>query len=1010
MSFSGTESEFEVTTIERLAGLGFQHHFGPQISRDLRDVVLNEILDTQLASRYPREAVDLAIKTITSPQGVDPVRRNQDFLQMLTRGVEVPYEDKDKVKRVAHVHPIDWDNPDNNDFRVVNQLTIRGKNDRRPDIIVYINGLPLMVFELKSPYDEYKDEVGAYNQLGHYQLDIPQLFEYNAFCVVSDGLITKHGMPTAGLEWWGEWKSINGIDIVGGAVGSMKTLVEGLFEKERLLSYLRNFILFEGSENPIKKGAKYHQFFVVRAAAENAAEAFLGKRDNRLGVVWHTQGSGKSLEMVFLVGILRRVLNNPLIVVQVDAKALDEQIYGTFLSAKWLVGDVTQAETIKDLRTKLSNEAGQVIFTTLQKFDLLDGEVVHPEVTDRQDVIVIADEAHRSQYGLVDGMAGNIRRALPNAKFLGFTGTPIEFGDQDTRAVFGDYIGPIYDIQQAQIDKATVPIFYEARLAKLHLTNPQVDRELDQILEDNNLTEEEARIARWAQMEAMAGTQERVDAIAQDFLDHFDKRRETQPLGKAMIICMSRRNCVVLFDAIAKLRPEWADPNLNSGAMKIVMTNRPEVDPVAWNEAGHVTGTAQREHLGKRLKDEKDPLKVVIVRDMWLTGFDAPVLNTLYVDKPMKGHNLMQAIARVNRVFKDKPGGLIVDYIGIAEYLKEATARYTSGGGKGLPAPDIDTEGMEQFLERLSQVREVVPEDVSGAHQFTKIQLEDTVNRLLDTLIKTDELRDDFLQKEKNLTSAASLVSHLEAARPYLFETGVYQRIRGMIRKTLPGPRYEELDTAVKALVDKSVGSEEVVDIFSLAGLEKADISILDDNFLQEFANKDYPNLRLRLLEKLLKDRIAKLAKTNPVVARSFREMLENTLDRYHNQALDSAALVQAMIQMRKQMDADSEAKQQFGLSNEEVAFYDTLVLTGGKLYDQPFLAELVREIVPAIRDNLKPDWTRSSREDIQASIRSAVRRVLMRKGVKKEDFDLIIARIMEHAQAVYADWPQMPL
>jgi len=996
--------------IERLAALGYEHVSGPQITRDLREVVLKDILASSLASRYPQEAVDLAVKTITSPQGVDPARRNQHFLQMLTRGFEVPYEGKDKVKRVAHVHPIDWENPDNNNFQAVNQLTIRGKNDRRPDIIIYINGLPLVVFELKSPFDEYKDEQGAYNQLGHYQLDIPQLFEFNAFCVVSDGLTTKHGMPTAGLEWWGEWKSINGIDIVGSGTGSMKTLIEGLFEKERLLSYLRNFILFEGSESPIKKGARYHQFFVVRAAASNAAEAFAGKRDNRIGVVWHTQGSGKSLEMVFLVGILRRVLNNPMIVVQVDAKALDEQIAGTFHQAKWLVGDVTQAETIKDLRTKLANEAGQVIFTTLQKFDLLDGEVIHPEISNRPDVIVIADEAHRSQYGLVDGMAANIRRALPNAKFIGFTGTPIEFGDQNTLAVFGDYIGPIYDIKQAQDDKATVPIYYEARLAKLHLSNPQVDGELNEILDDHDITEEEAKVARWAQMEAMAGTQDRVDAIAKDILEHFAKRAETEPFGKAMIVCMSRKNCVALYDAIIKLRPDWADPELSGGAVKIVMTNRPEADPVEWNKAGHVTGTKQREDLGDRFKDLKDQLKIVIVRDMWLTGFDVPVMNTLYVDKPMKGHNLMQAIARVNRVFKDKPGGLIVDYIGIAEYLKEATARYTKGGGSGLPAPNIDTEGMEQFLERLENVREIVPEDVSGASQFTKIQLEDTVNRLVDALIRTDEQRDEFLLREKNLTTAASLIAHLEEARPYIFETAVYGRIRGMIRKTLPGVRYEEIDTAVKALVDKSVQSEDVVDIFSLAGLEKADISILDDNFLQEFANKEYPNLRLRLLEKLLKDQIAKIAKTNPVVARSFREMLENTLNRIHNQALDSAVIIQAMIQLRKQMDAESEAKTKFGLSDEEVAFYDTLVLVRGDLYDQPFLAKLVRDIVPAIRDNLKPDWTRSSREDIQASIRSAVRRMLIKNQVKREDFDLIIARVMEHAQAVYAEWPQMPV
>jgi type I restriction enzyme R subunit len=1000
------ESEFEETTIERLNALGFGHAHGTEIIRDLREVVQVDRLREFLAARYAPEVAGLAQKAFCAPEGVDPVRRNQDFLHKLTRGVEVAYDATDGERRVVHVYAIDWDDPVANHFQVVNQLTIRGKNDRRPDVIVFVNGLPLVVFELKNPYDENPTVEGAYNQLRHYQEDIPQLFEFNAFAVLSDGHKTLHGVPTAGLEWWAEWKSISGTHIEPGASGSMKTLIEGLFPPERLLSYIRHLVLFESDgERLTKKGAKYHQFFVVRAAAENAVAAFAGRGDNRLGVIWHTQGSGKSLEMVFLAGILRRALNNPLIVIQVDAKALDEQLYQAFVSAKWLVGDVTQAATIKDLRAKLRNEAGQVVFTTLQKFDLLDGETLHPRLSEREDVIVIADEAHRSQYGLVEGMANNIRRALPNAKFLGFTGTPIEFGDASTRAVFGEYIEPIYDIKQAEEDKATVPLYYEARLAPLHLVNPAIDSELAEVLEGQELTAEEARVARWAQMEALAGTKERVEAVARDILDHFDQRTANQQ-GKAMIVCMSRKNCVALYDALRELRPAWANPDLNKGDLKVVMTSRPDIDPVEWNRAGHVTGSEQRKHLANRLKDPDNPLKVVIVRDMWLTGFDAPVLNTLYVDKPMKGHNLMQAIARVNRVFKDKPGGLIVDYIGIAEFLKEATGRYTGGGGRGAPAPPIDTEAMEQFLERLQDVREVVPEDASGAESLGKIPLEDLVNRLVNGLLLTDEIRDRYLLVEKRLASAASLISHLREAQPYMFEVGVYQRIRARIRKTLPKARVEEIDTAVKSLVDRSVDAEEVVDVFALAGLERADISILDEAFLQEFARKDYPNLRLRLLEKLLKDQIQMLATKNPMVARSFRDMLQSTLDKYHNNTLTSAQVVQAMIQMRKQMEADSAAKTQFGLSDEEVAFYDALVLTGGQLYDQPFLAELVRLIVPSVRENLRPDWTRSPREDVQAGIRAAVKRVLRVKGVKPEDFDLIIARVMEHAQAVYREWP----
>ncbi len=1006
----GTEFEFEETTLQRLEALGYFRVHGAELERDPREVVLHDRLRAFLQARYPHEAADLAFKKFTNPEGVDPVRRNQNFLHNLTRGVEISYDDADGRRQVCHVYAIDWENPEANTFEAVQQFTVQGRIERRPDVIIFVNGLPLVLFELKSPFDEYKDAAGAFNQLGHYQHDIPQLFEFSAFCVVSDGVTTLHGMATAGLEWWAEWKCINGVDIEPGSTGSMKALVEGLFPKDRLLRYMRNFILFElDGEKLIKKGAKYHQFFVVLAAAENARRAFFEGGDRRLGVVWHTQGSGKSLEMVFLVGILRRSLNNPLIVIQVDAKALDEQLFGAFVMTKWLVGDVTQAETILDLRSKLSNEAGQVVFSTLQKFDLLDGEAVHPELTNRRDVIVIADEAHRSQYGLTYGLAANLRRALPNAKFLGFTGTPIEFGDASTRAVFGEYVEPIFDIKQAQEDKATVPLFYEARLAKLHQTNPAIDQELESILDSQDITEEEARVARWAQMEAAAGTKERVGAIARDIVSHFEQRQETQP-GKAMIVCMSRRNCVLLYDALEALRPEWASTELNGGAMKIVMTNRPEVDPIEWNKAGHVTGSEQRKHLAKRLKDKNDALQIAIVCDMWLTGFDAPILNTMYVDKPMKGHNLMQAIARVNRVFKDKPGGLIVDYIGIAEYLRDATARYTTGGGKGQPAPNLEEEGMAQFLERLEAIRELVDDDLTSCDGLNSIELEDLVHHLADRMVQTDQLRDSYLLHEKSLTVAVSLVSHTEEARPYLFEVGIYQRVRVTIRKTMPQPRRGEIDTAVKALVDKSIVSEDVVDIFELTGLQKADISILDDDFLQEFANKDFPNLRLRLLEKLLKDKIALLSKTNPVVARSFREMLEDTLARYHNNALQSAQLIQLMIQMRKQMDRESEAKEQYGLSNEEVAFYDALVLTQGKLYDQPFLAELVRAIVPAVRENLKPDWTRSSRENIQASIRSAVRRVLMLRGVKQEDFDLIIARVMEHAQAVYADWPVLPL
>jgi type I restriction enzyme R subunit len=996
---TGTESDFEETTLERLHVQGYDYAFGPNISRDPKEVVLEDRLWAFLKKRYPEDAAKIALKVFTRPDGLNTKQRNRNFILSITRGIDVPFKTPEGEERTVHCYPIDWEDPAANEFLAVNQFSITGNPNRRPDIIVFINGLPLIIFELKSPYSEYKDCEGAHNQLCHYLESIPQLFDFNAFCVVSDGIKTLHGVPEAGFEWWAEWKSINGTDIVQGSIGSMKCLVEGLLPKERLLAYIRSFVLFESvNEKITKKAAKYHQFYVVRHAVENAVQAFRHDGDPRLGVVWHTQGSGKSLEMVFLVALLRRELDNPTFVIQVDRNVLDEQLFDQFVAAKDLVGSVDQADSIDNLRELLRAEAGQVIFSTIQKFSLRSGEMTHPILTTREDVIVIADEAHRSQYGLLDGSAYNLRQALPNAKFLGFTGTPIDFQDADTRAVFGEYIEPIYDIPHSVDDGSTVKLFYEARLAKLHLTNPAIDAELQELTECEELTEVERKKARWAQLEAAAGSKDRVRQVAADIVAHYDKRCETQ-FGKALIVCMSRRNCVSLYDEIVKLRPEWQDPELNKGAIKVVMTSVPEIDPVEWNAAGHVTGMAQRQTLAERMRDPDDQLRIAIVRDMWLTGYDAPVLNTLYVDKPMKGHNLMQAIARVNRVFRDKPGGLIVDYIGIAEYLKDAAAKYTKGGGRGNPAPPLDEEAMAIFLDALDEVRDLVSEDCSEVGMLGHIEQEDMHHRVLDALLKTNQSRDAFLQMEKRLSAAASLVMHLTEARVHAAEVVLYQRVRVSILKIINPPKGDKKKTeeAIRDLVDRSLVAEGVVDLFEVAGLERVGISILDEEFLEQFATKQYPNLRLRLLEKLIADEISIISRKNPIKAKSFREMLEKTLERYHNKAL---------IDMRKQMDADDRFKVELGFTDEEVAFYDALVLTEGEVHDQPFLADLVREIVPAVKKNLKPDWTKAHRSDVQATIRTAVKAVLRRKGVKASDFDLILAKVFEQAEAIYREWP----
>lgn len=1014
MSTKPNESNFEETTIERLTRLGYEHDFGPELREDegfaLEAVVLVEALRRHLRALYTTltpEAVETAIRIITNPEGVTLLQRNMSFHRLLTRGFEVRFKDAKGAERFEHVYPVNWDEPAKNDFRVVSQLPIRGKNDRRPDVIVYINGLPLVVFELKSPFDEYADHTGAYNQLQHYTVDIPQLFEFNAFCVVSDGVHTLHGMPSASLEWFAPWKSIDGRNMEPTTTGSMKTLIEGLFPKDRLLEYIRCFIVFEVVNEAItKKGAKYSQFFGVRFAVEEALRATSPDGDRRIGVVWHTQGSGKSMEMIFLVGILRRRLDNPTFIIQVDRTDLDEQLHDNFVAARALVGEVKHAETVDELRDLLQTEGGEVIFTTIEKFRLRESEARHPVLSERRNLIVIADEAHRTQYGLMDGFAYHLRRALPNASFIGFTGTPIDLADRDTQAVFGNIIH-VYDIPQAQADKAIVPIYYEARLVKLHLVNPEVDKELEEITE----TQEEAERlkSKWAAIEAAAGTQERLAEVAKDIVGHFEQR-SASIVGKGMVVCMSRRICVRLHDEIIKLRPDWRDPDIDKGQIKIVMTGDLTKDPKAWNEQGHITTKEKRERIKARLKDINDPLKLVIVRDMWLTGTDIPCLHTLYVDKPMKGHSLMQAIARVNRVFRDKPGGLIVDFIGIGHSLKEAAKKYTSGGF-GRPTEDLDDAAKAQFFQELEAVRLQLPKGVAvaGWRDLSNIQMEDLCSRLFGWFTDTEKRRDDFLAAEKRVSAAFSLVKHLADCRDHADEVVLYQILRAELKKTLPGPRPgEDRDRAVRDLVDRSIGTVGVVDIFKSAGLDKPDISVLDEKFLEEFKSKQQENLRLKLLEKLLLDEIQLRQRKNLKKYRSFREMLEDMLRRYHNNAITAAEVVKTMVRIRQEMESEDKRKKATGLSDEELAFYDAIAGVGAGVYDQPFLCDLVREIVQAVRRNLKVDWTRPHRDSVKAGVQSAVKMVLRRRGVKADQFDFILNRVMEQAVALYADWPMV--
>ncbi|BEH09893.1 type I restriction endonuclease subunit R [Geobacter sulfurreducens subsp. ethanolicus] len=1002
----GTETTFELTTIERLEQQGYTHLLGLELERPHDEVVLKDLLRANLAKRYKElsaSALDEAVSRISRPDGVDTIRRNKAFHLLLTRGFEQKVEHPDGREEHIHIHPIAWDNPTGNDFLVVNQLPIHGNNDRRPDIIIYVNGLPLVVFELKNPYAIKPTVDDALNQIQHYVHDISQLFDYNAFVVVSDGVNTQHGMWSADAEWYAPWKSINGVDIEPTTIGSMKVLVEGLFPKDRLLQYVRDFVLFEEANDKItKKGAKYHQFFAVRLAAEKTVATVKSGDDKRIGVIWHTTGSGKSLSMAFLVGILRRIpeLENPSFVIQVDRNDLDDQLHDQFVVARSLVGDVQHADSVNDLRDLLKTEGGEVIFTTIEKFRLKKdaGEVEHPVLSTRSNVIIIADEAHRSQYGFVDGYARYLAEALPNARRIGFTGTPISFSGADTTDVFGDLIHT-YDIRQSQEDKATVPIYYAPRQVKLHLSQADIDAALKELAEDANATDLERRKSRWAALAAAAGAKERMEELAKDLLEHFLDRTATLA-GKAMAVCMTRENCVRLYDELTKF-PDCPE-------VKIVMTGNLSDDPPEWNQAGHLTTKGQRDTIKKRMVDPDDPLKIVIVCDMWLTGTDIPCLHTLYVDKPMQGHTMIQAISRVNRVFSDKPHGLIVDYIGIGDELRAATATYSKGGGRGNPAPGIDETAKPLFFECLEAVRGILPEgqNYGGWRRMSHIDMEDMYSLVYGALTDDDERCEKFLQAELRLTSAFLLVKHLDDCRRFADEVIFCQRVRKQLKKLTPGGKKKghELDKAVRDLVDDTVESEGVVDIFAAAGLQKADISIIDDRFLMTFKDRPHEDLRLKLLNKLLDDAIRQHQRRNIAKAKSFRKMLEETLQRYHNRLIDAAAVVKTMVDIKKEMDADQERANALNLDDEELAFYDAVAENYASIYDQQFLCDLIHDVVLTIKKNLKVDWTEPHREDVKAAVRAAVKRVLRRRGVKEEDFEPFMIRIMQQAEALYAD------
>jgi type I restriction enzyme R subunit len=996
-----TEASIEKASIEWLEDLGYQHKDGSAIFHKPKEVVIKEELLSFIQKQYPNLPKDihsLAAAEFTNNVGADLEHRNRSFHLKLTNGIDFNYEDALGNEKAVHIYPIDFINPENNSFWAVNQFSITGKNKRRPDIIIYINGLPLIVFELKNWYDENTTIKEAFNQIQHYKKDIPLLFEYNTLSIISDGNEAQHGMFSSGMEWFAPWKSIDGRKTIQEDDFQMHTLLFGLFPKARLLNYIKNFIFHEDHNGSlIKKGAKYHQFFGVNFAVESAKKAIRPYGDGRIGVIWHTQGSGKSISMAIYTGILRSLpeLKNPTIVLQVDRSDLDFQLYENFVLAKDLVGDVQHAKSTEDLRQLLSAGSGGVIFTTIEKFRLKTstdeqlGELEHPELSNRENIIVMADEAHRTQYGLLDGFASNMRKALPNASFIGFTGTPIDSKDADTQEVFGENIH-VYDIKQAVEDKATVNIFYEPRLAKLHLWNEKIDDEVDEITENN----EDDGSLKWAAIEDAAGSEDRVNKIATDILQHYTKRTDTLA-GKAMIVCMSRRNCVKMYNALNALAdcPEIA----------VVMTGNISKDPIDWNK--HIRTKDATEALKKRFRKEEDPLQIVIVRDMWLTGFDAPCVHTMYVDKIMRGHTLMQAITRTNRVFKDKENGVIVDYIGIGDNLKSATEKYTNSGGEGKPTIDIE-QALELFMNQIGICKSFIPEDIDYS-EWKRLRDSDKillVKKGVNHIVKDDDAAENFMKAEKSLSGLLSIVKSQPAIQEYAVDVLYIQHVSKAVRKakSVRTTRSEQKEK-IKELISQSIESEDIVDVFAMAGIEKPDISILDEAFLLGAKKeKDGHALKIEIIKNILKDEIKLRMPKNIKKYTSLKEELEKVIERYHNNAIDSYATIAELVERAKELQQDDKRKSELGLSDEEIAFYDILATKKDIIKEKGLIQDIVQGVVKAVKSNLQLDWTK--KENAKAAIRLAVKKELRGK-VSISKLNEILVDIMEQAEGQYSDW-----
>ena len=1038
-----TEAEVEKVALEWLEGLGWAVAHGPEIAPgtpdaerdDYDQVVLEQRLTDaidNLNPDIPHQAREDVLRKLTRPEGATLETRNRSFHRTLVDGVSIEYREQDGSIRGDQAKVVDFDNPWNNDWLAVNQFTVtESGHNRRPDIVLFVNGMPLGVIELKNPADPDATVNSAWNQLQTYKSELPTLFSMNEAMIVSDGVEARMGTLTAGMEWFKPWRTISGETLADPHMLELQVLLEGACDPDRFLALVRDFIVFEDDGGPlVKKMAGYHQFHAVLVALDETLRAAKlqqahdvqeqrgryesGRKpggvpgDRRIGVVWHTQGSGKSLTMAFYAGAIIRepAMANPTVVVLTDRNDLDDQLFTTFSRCQELLRQPpVQAESRADLMSKLSVNAGGVVFTTIQKFFPEERGDTYPALSERGNIVVIADEAHRSQYDFIDGFARHMRDALPNASFVGFTGTPVELRDANTRAVFGDYIS-IYDIERSIADGATVPIYYESRLAKLELDEDEkalIDPNFEEATEGEEIERKEELKTRWAQLEAIVGAGKRLKLVSRDIVDHFDER-ENALEGKAMLVCMSRRICVDLYRELVKLRPDWHNDDDSQGTIKVVMTGSAS-DPLEWQP--HIRNKPRREALAKRFRDPDDPFQVVIVRDMWLTGFDAPSLHTMYVDKPMRDHGLMQAITRVNRVYKNKPGGLIVDYMGLANELKKAVNTYTESGGVGRPTLDQD-EAVAIMLEKYEVCCAMFhgfdwSDWTSGSAQ-KRMALSPPAQ---EHILAQENGKDRFVQAVRELHQAFTLAVPHEETKKIRDDLAFFQFIQSALLKPSPGEvrSDEALDHAMRQIISRAVAPEGVVDVFEAAGLEKPDVSILSNDFLDEVRGMTHRNLAVELLQKLLKGELSIRRRRNLVQARSFAEMLERTLRRYQNRSIESAQVIEELIELAKEMREANERGEALGLTDDEMAFYDALETNDSavKVMGNDTLCDIARELVETVQSNVTIDWT--LRENVRANLRRLVRRILRKHGYPPDKQEKATQTVLEQAEVLSAVW-----